>query len=136
MRNTVFTFVVLAVTVAVSHSAEEKFNKTALLELMSQLPKNAITQLQSTLKNELEGQNLSSACLMKVLKLTTTELAQAFPSKFSSYVCVVSFSFHLFIDESYIQLCNHNSPVAIGYQFFATPGMFFAFFLLLHYRCS
>ena len=89
MRKAVFAFVVLAVTVAVSHSAEEKLNKSLIIELMSQLPKNAITQLQSTLKNELERQNLSPACLIKVLKLTTTELAQAFPSKFSScYVCV------------------------------------------------
>ena len=81
MRKAVFTLVVLAVTVAVSHSAEAKFNKSVILELMSQLPKNAITQLQSTLKNELEGQNLSPACLIKVLKLTTTDLAQVFRSK-------------------------------------------------------
>jgi len=79
MRKIALTFILLALTASVSYSAEEKLNNSLVMKLMSQLPKNAFTQLQSTLKNKLEWQKISPACSFKFFELLSTELAQAFP---------------------------------------------------------
>ena len=89
MRKIALTFILLALTASVSYSAEEKLNNSLVMKLMSQLPKNAFTQLQSTLKNKLEWQKISPACSFKFFELLSTELAQAFPSKLYSFYIFV-----------------------------------------------
>jgi len=78
MQKKVLIFIALTLTASVSCSAEEKLNNSLILKLMSQLPKNVFTQFQSTLKNKLDGQHISPACLTRFLKLTMTDIDQVF----------------------------------------------------------
>ena len=86
MQKKVLIFIALTLTASVSCSAEEKLNNSLILKLMSQLPKNVSTQFQSTLKNKLDGQHISPACLTRFLKLTMTDIDQVFQGNFSSFL--------------------------------------------------
>ena len=82
--NLPFAFIVLAVTLSGCCSAELKLDKRVVSEAIARLSKENMLGLRSNLTKQLslQGANMSKACSVKMGKLLTTELAQAFPSNF------------------------------------------------------
>ena len=87
--NLAFAFLILTVTLSRCYSTELKLDKRVVSEAIAQLSKKNNLGLQSNLSDQLsrQGQNISTACLTKMVKLSTTEIAQAFASNvFTVYI--------------------------------------------------
>ena len=87
--NLTFAFIVLTVFLPKCYLAEPKLDKRVVSDAIARLSKEDILGLQSKLVEQLsvQGQNISTACLTKMGKLLTTEIAQAFQSNvFTFYI--------------------------------------------------
>ena len=101
MRFTL-AIVVLTVTLSRCYPAEQELDKRVLSEAIARLSKENKLELQSNLRKQLSlhGSSLSNACSEKMGKLITTEIAQAFPSNFCTFIIAeCSLAIAIFIYE-------------------------------------